>query len=123
MLLLLLSGRVFAETISQEDPAEPKSWEWWKVKRVLSHAQGEMAGEVTQNSVILQSRLTWGDALMDNKPGWPDGDIPGCPGIACFEMSTSEDFADSFTTEWMEAAPEHDFIIKTRVNGLKPGIR
>lgn len=123
MLLLLLSVRVFAETIPQEEPAEPKSWEWWKVKRVLSHAQGEMAGEVTQNSVILQSRLTWGDALMDDQPGWPDGDIPGCPGIACFEISTSKDFAGSFTTEWVEAAPEYDFIIKTKVDGLKPGTR
>jgi alkaline phosphatase/alkaline phosphatase D len=49
--------------------------------------------------------------------------LPGCPGIACFELSASEDFEDSFKTEWIEAVPEYDFIVKTKVDGLKPDTR
>lgn len=90
---------------------------------VLTHGQGEMAGEVTENSVILQSRLTWGDILVDEEPGWPDGDLPGHPGIACFEISTSQDFTNSFMTEWVDAVPEYDFIIKIKVDSLKRNTR
>ena len=39
----------------------------------ITNGQGEMAGEVTADSVILQSRLTTGDGLVD-------GDVPGAPG-------------------------------------------
>ncbi len=119
MVILILVWQAPGEGVQEES----QPWEWWKLKRVMSHAQGEMAGEVTTDSVILQSRLTWGDVLIDDQPGWPDGDLPGCPGIACFEISTSEDFQDSFTTECIEAVPEYDFIIKTKVDGLSPDTR
>ena len=36
----------------------------------VDHAQGEMAGEPTQTTVLLQSRLTEGRTFID-------GDIPG----------------------------------------------
>lgn len=82
----------------------------------LSIGQGVMAGEVTETSAILQSRLTRGTALVD-------GDLPGSPGVARFELSAAEDFADPMLTEWMTALPRNDFIVKTRVSGLAPATR
>jgi alkaline phosphatase D len=82
----------------------------------VHHAQGELAGEVTASSVLLQSRLT---AL----PG-PDldasGDIPGAAGVAAFEWSSAADFSAVRRTPWLEAKPEHDFIVRTRLEGLAP---
>jgi alkaline phosphatase D len=82
----------------------------------IHHAQGELAGEVTASSVLLQSRLT---AI----PG-PDldatGDIPGAAGVAAFEWSPAADFADARRTPWLEARPEADFIVRTRLEGLAP---
>jgi alkaline phosphatase/alkaline phosphatase D len=87
----------------------------------LGHAQGEMAGEVTASSVILQSRLTTGGAP---DPQWPfEVGVAGAPGVARFELSTDPEFGGSFTTDWMTAAPERDFIVKTMVTGLEPGTR
>ncbi len=80
------------------------------------HGQGEMAGHVTKNSVILQSRLTRGSTLID-------GDLPGSPGIACFEISRNPEFKGSFKTDWIKAVPQHDYIVKTKVSGLKPATR
>jgi alkaline phosphatase/alkaline phosphatase D len=80
-----------------------------------------MAGEVTTSSVILQSRLTTGG---NPHHGWPfEADVPGAPGVARFELSTDPDFAGSFTTDWLEAVPESDSIVKTRVSGLGAGTR
>ena len=67
----------------------------------LDHAQGEMAGEATQSSVILQSRLTQGKNFVQ-------GDIPGAAGTGCFELSKTLNFKDSFKTEWAKALPEND---------------
>ena len=78
--------------------------------------QGSMAGEVTQTSVILQSRPTRGDRMVD-------GDLPGCPGVARFQVAHWPNFRVSTYTDWMEAVPEHDFIVKTRVEGLRPNLR
>jgi alkaline phosphatase/alkaline phosphatase D len=87
----------------------------------LTHAQGEMSGELTANSVILQSRLTTGGAL---DPVWPfEVEVPGAPGVARFSLSTDPEFGDSFATDWMTAVPEYDFIVKTRVTGLNAGTR
>ena len=82
----------------------------------LTHIQGEMAGEVTQNSVLLQSRLTYGLSPIAE-------DVPGSPGFGCFEISKFPDFRNSFTTEPIKAVPETDFIIKTKVTELNPGTR
>lgn len=91
---------------------------------VLTHVQGEMAGEVTESSVILQSRLTTGSyTFVSPKEHLWASDIPGSPGIACFEVSMDSEFGDSFRTEWIEATAENDFIVKTRVSGLKLGTR
>ena len=82
----------------------------------VHNGQGEMAGEVTETSVILQSRLTQGRALVD-------GDLPGSPGVARFELSAAADFADPRVTEWMSALPGNDYIVKTRISGLTPATR
>jgi alkaline phosphatase D len=82
----------------------------------VHHAQGELAGEATASSVLLQSRLT---AI----PG-PDlaaaGDIPGAAGVAAFEWSPAADFSAARRTPWLEARPESDFIVRARIEGLAP---
>ena len=80
------------------------------------HAQGELAGEPTQTTVLLQSRLTATDGLKD-------GDVPGAPGFACFELSKEPRFQEVVRTEWIEAAEERDFIVKTKVTGMQPGTK
>lgn len=50
----------------------------------LFHAQGEMTGEVSETSAIVQSRLTAVDRNVD-------GDVPGAAGVARFEYSTNDE--------------------------------
>ncbi len=80
------------------------------------HWQGEMVGEPTADSAILQARLTK-TGRVRNK------DVKGRPGVAAFALSTSEGFEDAFRTEWQRATSEDDYIIKTKVTGLIPGAR
>lgn len=81
-----------------------------------SLGQGQMAGRVTENTVILQSRLTQGDALIK-------GDLPGSAGMACFEVSTHEDFSYAFRTKWLTASAHSDYIVKQNIMGLVPDTR
>ena len=85
----------------------------------IHHAQGEMAGEVTATSVLLQSRLTAipGPTLDEH------GDVPGKEGVAYFEWSESSDFAEPARSKWYEANPDRDFIVRTNVKQLNPGTR
>lgn len=80
------------------------------------HGQGEMAGRVTETSVILQSRLTQGKTLIN-------GDLPGAPGVARFELATNPQFSESRKTRWIEASPDSDYIVKVEVTGLKPSTK
>jgi len=98
VLLLVISARCYA--------AEPAA--------AVYDAQGEMAGEVTQTSAILQSRLT---AVK----GLENGDVRGAAGWGRFEYAGTQDFAGSAKTEWIEAKAENDFIIRQKIVGLKPG--
>lgn len=82
----------------------------------IAHIQGEMSGEVSDHSVILQSRLT----APEPSPG---GDVQGRPGVGRFELATSPQFNDPRRTGWLQARPSYDYILKTRVAGLKPGTR
>ena len=101
-----------------------------------------IAGEVTQTSVILQSRIAASDTLIDGDvPGFaappalektqmddpmtdaPRMHDPGIQGIGCFELSTRKDFSDVVRTDWVRAVPEHDYIVKTKVDGLEPDTR
>nr|WKN38460.1 alkaline phosphatase D family protein [Tunicatimonas sp. TK19036] len=75
--------------------------------------QGIMAGEVTATSVILQTRLTTSDTLIDN-------DLPGASGIACFELATDSSFTNAFRTTWQQSVPSCDYIVKIPVTGLQP---
>ena len=79
----------------------------------ITNGQGEIAGEVTTTSVILQSRLTVGSELVE-------GDLPGAPGTARFEVATTSGFADSFASDWLLATAAGDFIVKTKIDGLSP---
>ncbi|HCS54741.1 alkaline phosphatase D family protein [Rubinisphaera sp.] len=83
----------------------------------IFHAQGEMAGEVTATSVLLQSRLTEiPGPVLD-----PSGDITGKAGLAKFEWSIDQNFSDSKQTDWLKAEPESDFIVRAELTNLKPG--
>ena len=79
------------------------------------HAQGEMAGMVTENSVLLQTRLTLTNWKFNN-------DYVGCHGWARFMVYTN-DVKNAIYTEWQEAVAENDYIIKIPLNGLKPDTR
>jgi len=82
----------------------------------IDRLQGEMAGEVTETSVILQSRLTKTKRTID-------GDIPGAKGIARFELCLKRDFKNVSKTDWIAAVPDNDFIVKTKISGLQAGTR
>lgn len=80
----------------------------------IGHIQGAMAGEATAGSVILQSRLT---ALSIDD----SGDVPGAAGVGRFELADTPQFKKAVLTPWIEALPENDYMIKTRVDSLLPG--
>ena len=82
----------------------------------IQHAQGELAGEVTATSVLLQSRLT----AIPGPELDADGDIPGAAGVACFEWSVSPDFAGAKRTPWLKAEAGSDYIVRARIEGLSP---
>ena len=87
-----------------------------KVPATTVHWQGEMAGEASQDSVILQARLTEDGKVRS-------GDVRGCPGEGAFVLSKDRDFEHNFRTRWQLASAENDYLIKTRVSGLEPGTR
>ena len=103
VLILLLWG-VVSFTTGQRRPAAP-----------IELAQGVLAGEVTEDSAILQARLTRPVARIDER--WSGR--PGAPGFARFELST-DGFITTAPTAVLEALPENDFIVKARVSGLRP---
>jgi len=86
------------------------------VPESTAHWQGEMSGEVTPESVLLQARLS-----ADGEVHFRD--VRGHPGIAAFALSTREDLSNAFRTRWMLASSKGDYIVKTRVNALAPGTR
>lgn len=83
----------------------------------IGHAQGELAGEITATSVLLQSRLTAlpGPELDVN------GDIPGASGLAAFEWYEAGNETKRSRTEYLKAEPEHDYIVRAEITGLRPG--
>jgi alkaline phosphatase D len=82
----------------------------------LALGQGMMTGEVSMTSVILQTRLTAGDQLIDRE-------LPGHEGRARFEISLDPNFKQPIQTAWQSASPELDHLIKSTVKGLIPGQR
>lgn len=81
--------------------------------------QGVMAGEVGETSAILQSRLT--DSSPHQDPVWEG--VRGINGTARFEVSMSEAFSNSVFTDWLEATPFTDFIVKAHLTELRPATR
>lgn len=76
--------------------------------------QGQMAGEVTADSVILQTRITASQSPVD-------GDMPGYKAAACFEFADNRDFNKSIRTSWQQTQPESDYIIQKKITGLAAG--
>ena len=76
--------------------------------------QGIMSGEATSTSIILQSRLTISDSLIN-------GDLGGLHGHGRFEISLKSNFDNPIVSNWIEAKAENDFIVKTKIEGLEPG--
>lgn len=85
----------------------------------VSLRQGIMAGEVTETSVLLQSRLTSSSPYQD--PRWEG--VRGIGGWARFEFADNAGFNDSRRTGWLQAVPPADFIVKVLVDGLRPATR
>lgn len=76
-------------------------------------AQGLLAGEASDTSVILQTRLTASEGLVE-------GDVPGTHGVGRFEISPSPNFQNSKLTDWVTATGENDFILKVQIDSLLP---
>ncbi len=106
--LVLLLGLSFASPLLTAEEDFP-----------IGLAQGVMVGEVGTDRAILQSRLTSTSTLVDRR--W-SGTI-GIEGVARFELSTHLAFRDSIQTEWLQALPENDYIVKLRVADLRPDTR
>ena len=81
--------------------------------------QGVMAGEVGETSAILQSRLTSSNPRQD--PRWEG--VRGSNGWARFEVADNERFDSGQMTDWIEASPYSDFIVKRNVTGLSRATR
>ena len=85
--------------------------------RAWTLGQGTMSGEVTDSTVLLQTRLTQGTALDSS------GDLPGAKGVARFEYSTNEDFRDAIRTTFKDALAKHDFIVREKLTQLSPNTK
>jgi alkaline phosphatase D len=117
LILIALAGCGPArdQTVT-EPPSDPLPYAPIVVPETTTHWQGEMAGEVTQDSVILQGRLTLDGHVHGT-------DVMGRAGVGVFALSTDEQFQSAFRTRWMVASAEGDYIVKAWVDGLEAGTR
>lgn len=83
---------------------------------IIYQAQGDISGEATDHSIVLQTRLTGA-----GKPG--NHDIPGKAGIARFALDIDSLFLQPKFTAWKQAQAENDFILKWQIDTLQPGTR
>lgn len=90
------------------------------------HSFPQMVGEVSQTSAILQTRLSSRNTMPEGSYDTPENlvnkDIEGVKGWAKFEISDSSKFKNSNKTPWLHAESYKDFIVKYKVNWLKPNI-
>ncbi|MEM6779444.1 MAG: beta-propeller fold lactonase family protein [Planctomycetota bacterium] len=84
-------------------------------ERSLGLGQGTMSGEVTDQTAIIQTRLTMGTQLEAS------GDLPGSPGVVKFQWSRRADLSDSNSTPLQFVKSDNDFIAKSSLTGLQPG--
>lgn len=86
-----------------------------------------MAGEPSGTSVVLQARLTAADTLLYGDVHHADiirkADIPGKQGMGMFFLSEDPGMSGQIKSEWLQALPGRDFIIRFKATGLKPGTR
>jgi len=115
-LIITLGGGCQRSQVVPEPPDDPLEYTPVAVPETTVHWQGEMAGEVTQDTVILQARLT-----VDGRVHFFE--VEGHPGIGAFALSTERDFREAFRTRWMVASPDADYIVKAKLAGLEPGTR
>jgi len=115
-LVIALGDACQRSEVAPEPPDDALEYTPVAVPGTTAHWQGEMAGEVTRNTVILQARLT-----VDGRVHLFD--VEGRPGIGAFALSRQRDFRDAFRTRWVAATPDADYIVKTKVTGLEPGTR
>lgn len=95
-------------------PDDPMEYMPIEVPEPTMHWQDEIAGEVTQDTVILHARLT-----VDGKVHF--GDVKGHAGLGAFALATEKNFQHAFRTRWIAASSKNDYVVKTKVTGLKPG--
>ena len=75
--------------------------------------QGMMTGEVSDQSAILQARLTSTDTLIND-------DLPGKKGWLKFEYQIAGS-AEPKSTRWLESFPKRDHIVKIKIDNLSSG--
>jgi alkaline phosphatase D len=79
-------------------------------------AQGVMAGEITDHSVILQTRLT-------ATPEPVNGDVPGKKGIARMVLDLDSTFQHPRFTGWKVSDSLSDYILRWSADTLQPHTR
>ena len=97
------------------------------------NAQGEIAGEVSFNSVIIHTRLTlnpernpttntWGKSEYEWLPYSPDlsEEAPGREGWVCILFGEDKDLQVVRKTEWKHVTANHDFTAQFHLCNLEP---
>ncbi len=79
-------------------------------------AQGVMTGEITDHSVILQTRLT-------AAPRPVNGDVPGKKGIARMAIDRDSTFQHPAYTDWKVSDSVSDYILRWTTDTLQPHTR
>ena len=103
LLLIAVNITVFSQTDSHN-----------KLLDLLSHpehSQGEMAGLMTESSVLLQTRLTLTNQKFNH-------DYVGTDGWARFVVYKDHK-SKRLYTDWMRALAENDYVVKSLVNALE----
>ena len=75
---------------------------------------GARSGEITENSAIVQIRLTKSFGQERNFG------IPGKAGKARIHLSTNDEMADTMITGWQDASEENDYYLQYHISDLKP---
>jgi len=79
-----------------------------------------IAGEVSQHTVILQSRIHLTDTLV-GEGNLLQKDLPGVQGWGKFEYATDSLFENSRSTLWHKVEEVNDYILKEKITELSAG--
>jgi alkaline phosphatase/alkaline phosphatase D len=118
--IILSAALMFSSSLSAQQPraagARGAGDTRQKILELLAHpehSQGEMAGHMTTTTALLQTRLTLTNQAFNH-------DYIGCPGWACFEYTDGRSRTQTQRTAWLEARAANDYIVKVKLEGLKP---